>query len=415
MKTEHVTAETLTGGFPPLIPVMSDQVLESMVTHLVRCTCDNVTDCPKSNEKGATEEKDFPIKQRELDDCNEEDEGKTPMKWDSILKDFLSRCPRLCTDEPLKQTIPLGAARWRETNDRQVLAPLDLTDNIIAGNLDMSRKRKAEVPNSIWIPNKRIKVEDTVKLKLCSVVVKRAPLNILSFQYKNANIKSYVKLYDFFKEVPQTKQDEKEVSKNEYMGFLNLDSKEPCDPNQLSLVKTSHPTKLSNFPQIPFSSDYGRLLLARERHCLPQEVALRKIDRMEWYLKGTAPVLRNNNNNNNYYYNNNNNIFINNPDFIIYDRKVRNLHLYKFPKRQFHQKHQTLYQSLIKYVCKPVCVHLEKLDITPYLAKPKDVIANGNVTTTAPTDTDDVEIINIEIKEIPSIENNEQECVDDSK
>lgn len=403
MKIEHVRAGTLTGGFPPLIPGMSDQVLESMVTHLVRCTCDSVTDCPKSNEKGAAEEKDFSIKQRELDCCNEEDEGKTPMKWDSILKDFLSRCPRLCTDEPLKQTIPLGAARWRETNDRQVLAPLDLTDNIIAGNLDMSRKRKAEVPNSIWIPNKRIKVEDTVKVRPCSVIVKRAPLNILSFQYKNANIQSYVKLYDFFKEVPQTKQDEKEVSKNDYMGFLNLDSKQASDQKQLSAIKTSHPTKLSSYPQIPFSSDYGRLLLARERHCLPQEVALRKIDRMAWYLKGTAPVLRTNSSSSNNNCNNINNIFINNPEIYIYDRKIRNLHLYKFPKRQFHQKHQTLYQALIKYVCKPVCVHLHKLDITPYLPKPQ--VVNGNIT----------HADNIDIKEVPSIENNEQECVDDSK
>lgn len=350
---------------------MNEHTLESMVTHLVQCTCSSAIDCPKGKEKGLVQSKDLAFERPIGKPC----EGKTSMTWNTILKDLLSRCPRFCRDEALNPPRRLVTARWRETNDRKVLAPLALkqnTDNIIAGNLDMSRKRKTDV--AVWIPSKIVKVDGHVKP--CSVVMRRASLKDLLLQYKCVNNSPYVRLYDVLKEIPQEQEVVKPVTQNEYMGFLGLDTKEPADQKLCPEVKTSHAVKLVSHPHIPFSSDYGRRLLARERHCLPQEVALRKIERTEWYLKGTAVVSKNHQ-----------------PE-IIYDKRSKYLHRYHFPKRQFSQQHQPLEQAFIKYVCKPLCVELEMVDLSPFVVKtvvqeeemaPNISTVNGDVTSTSQT------------------------------
>lgn len=337
---------------------MIEEALESMVTHLVQCTCNGTIDCPKTCNNEVVEHEDLALKQPISAICTSDAQNKTFMAWNSILKGLLSQCTQLSSfgREMVNNQNPL-VLNWQQIHNRKVLAPLALkqnTDNIIAGNLDMKRKRISDVDNSSWTPPNKIPKLDLCKdnLKLCSVVLKRTSVRNLMLQYSCISKTPFVKLFDVLKEIPQEKEIEEPVEKNEFMNCFELQNNEAVNSKLVSEIKTSHPIKLTKTASIPFSSIYGQTLLLRERHCLPQEAALKKIERTDWYLKATRT-----NSNSDY------------SPLITYDKKPKYTRDYKFPKKQFYQKHRSLKREFLEYICKPVCVKLEIIDVDSILAK----------------------------------------------
>ncbi|KAF5285755.1 hypothetical protein FQR65_LT02283 [Abscondita terminalis] len=355
---------------------MIEEALESMVTHLVQCTCNGTINCPKTCNNEVVEHEDLALKQPISAICTSDAQNKRFMAWNSILKGLLTQCTQLSSfgREMITSPSPF-ALNWQQIHNRKVLAPLALkhnTDNIIAGNLDMKRKGISDLDNTSWTPPNKIPKLDlsTDNLKLCSVELKRTSVRNLLLQYRCLSKTPFVKLFDVLKEIPQEREDEKPVEQNEFMNFFGLQTCESINTRSIPEIKTGHPIKLTKTVGIPFSSIYGQTLLNRERHCLPQEAALKKIERTDWYLKSTRT-----NSNSDY------------SPLITYDKKPKYTRNYKFPKKQFHHKPRSLKREFLEYLCKPVHVKLELMDVSSILAKKNEQPARIPVETIVDEET----------------------------
>lgn len=356
---KYVQVTSVNEFFVVLVSVVENRMIEqslSMVTHLVQCKCNGTIKCQKTTN-GELKHDDLALKDPISTVCSTE--STTFMTWNSILKGLVSHCTQLSSyrRDTFSNAFSLN---WRQMENRKVLAPLALkqnTDNIIAGNLDIKRKIKSDLDS--WAPpNKNAKLDiNCDNLNSCSVLLKRTSARNLILQYKCVSKIPFVKLFDVLKEIPQEKEEEKIVEKNDFMNLFELEKRDNVNTKLITEIKTTHPIKLTKTVGIPFSSIYGRKLLLRERHRLPEDVALKKIERTDWYLNGNAPKL-----NNDY-----------NP-IVSYDRKLQYTRNYKYPKRQHYQKHKSLRQQFLEYVCKPVCVRLEIMDVSAVLKKPTEQV-----------------------------------------
>ncbi|KAB0796624.1 hypothetical protein PPYR_10685 [Photinus pyralis] len=333
----------------------------SMVTHLVQCKCNGTINCQKSTN-GELKHDDLALKEPISTVCSTE--STAFMTWNSILKGLVSHCTQLsaCGRDTFSNAFALN---WRQTDHRKVLAPLALkqnADNIIAGNLAIKRKSTADL-EILAPPSKKPKLDVTCDtLNSCSVSLKRTSARNLILQYKCVSKIPFVKLFDVLKEIPQEKQEEKTVDKNDFMSMFELDTLDNTNTKTIEEVKTTHPIKLTKTVAIPFSSIYGRKLLLRERHCLPEDVALKKIERTDWYLNRDAPRCTNH-------------------DYpvVSYDKRSRYTRTYTYPKRQFYQKHKSLKQHFLEYVCKPVCVRLERINVSSFVNKPSEPVQQRTI------------------------------------
>lgn len=356
---KYVRVTNVNEFYVVLVSVLENRMIEqslSMVTHLVQCKCNGTINCQKTTNGELKHDDLAPLKDPISTVCSTE--TATFMTWNSILKGLVSHCTQISSYRRDTFTNAFSL-NWRQTDNRKVLAPLALkqnTDNIIAGNLDI-KKRKSTPDIDNWAPpNKNAKLDDSCDdLNSCSVLLKRTSARNLIVQYKCVSKIPFVKLFDVLKEIPQEKEEEKIVEKNDFMNLFELEKRDNVNTKLIAEVKTTHPIKLTKTVGIPFSSIYGRKLLLRERHCLPEDVALKKIERTDWYLNGNAPKL-----NNDY-----------NPT-VSYDKKLEYSRNYKYPKRQYYQKHKSLRRQFLEYVCKPVCVRLEIIDVDAFLKKPSE-------------------------------------------
>lgn len=137
--------------------------------------------------------------------------------------------------------------------------------------------------------------------------------------------------------------DNRDVNKSEFVEGLNL---VPVGGlKQASQPAVLKPVRLVLLPNVPFSSDYARVLVKREKQVLPEEVHLKKLERLERYLKtdssahvpteATYPVT-----------------FVEKKEFYC--------HIYQFPARQSYQIQDKV--TFLKSLCKPVSVVLVRCD-----------------------------------------------------
>lgn len=105
------------------------------------------------------------------------------------------------------------------------------------------------------------------------------------------------------------------------------------------------PIRLAAMPHVPFSSDYGQLLIKREKTLPLEEIHLKRLERLERYLRN------NNEGNNPAEYR------------VTYDKKDDQVycHLYRFPVKQAYQMRDRV--EFLKSLCKPVRVILQRCDV----------------------------------------------------
>lgn len=108
----------------------------------------------------------------------------------------------------------------------------------------------------------------------------------------------------------------------------------------------SRPIKFLNYPQIPLSSDIGKSMMERENYNVPEFVAMRRLERQEWYVNKEIPRISQ----------------CNYEVSFVPNNKFN--HIYKFPKKQFHQFHGNYhYRTFLFKLCRPLIVLVENEDL----------------------------------------------------
>lgn len=296
---------------PKSLAKMSSKRLERLVTRLIQCTTTKKSDgvCKTRNGQGRSGQRP-PWWPRELDFGQPLDQlkTKTQVKWTTLLRQLVEIFYKFCSGKPSHEL------QW------------------------ISKKPK-EVTNDENTPKRR-RIECLRRLKHRRDSWKSVIDEPLS---------PVVRLRDILK-VP---------SQEEFMSKLGLQScgvSSNSDGESFVRPKPAS-TRLSQIPTVPFSSDYARVLIAREKLNLDQ-THQRRIERVEWYLKDQAPPREST------------------PTFpITYEPKsVQDLHTFKFPKRQYYQDSNFVNcVEFLKTLCKPVSVVLERLpeEKQPVSVKPK--------------------------------------------
>lgn len=280
---------------PKSLDKMSCKSLERLVTRLIQCTVkksDGV--CKTRNGQGRNGQRP-PWWPRELDFGQPLDllKTKTQVKWTTLLRQLVEIFYKFCNGKPSHEL------QW------------------------ISKKQKEVSSNDENTPKRR-RVECLRRLKHRKSV-------------SNETLTPVVRLHDILK-VP---------SQEEFMSKLGLQSRGVSGDSTGDAFTKPKPasTRLSQMPTVPFSSDYGRVLIAREKLNLDQ-THQRRIERVEWYLKDQAPPREPT------------------PTFpVTYEAKsAGDVHTYKFPKRQYyHDSNFVNSVEFLKTLCKPVSVVLERL------------------------------------------------------
>lgn len=162
---------------------------------------------------------------------------------------------------------------------------------------------------------------------------------------------AYVKLTDICKELPLTKVVEEPVTQESFMAGLGLHSQaaQQVPPPRRS-GRRNHLVKFKNClsGRVPFSSDYGRHIINRYRHLVPDMALNRKLERIEWNLRKTEVPT--------------NHII---PDFeVTYEyKRDEYVRSYRFPRTRHGQQPLSVRGQFVHYVCKPVCVKLARMDL----------------------------------------------------
>lgn len=237
----------------------------------------------------------------------------------------------------------MASPRWQRVN--KMIFSKQNKENVLQENFTMSRKRKSTFPQTS-VPVKKAKFD----LKPCSVVLKKESLEILKLNLKHKFRNSYVKLYDVLAEYQPKKVPV--VTKNEYMNSLKL-VKNPAQSTHISQVETNCNVKNGIF-YVPLSSNSGQKLL-QKHHFLSDAATLCKFEKIEPFVN-RLPRTRG------AKYN----------DYLTntYRNKCStHYHRYVFAKRQAYQKHLSLKQGFLQYLCKPLYVVVERMDFNEYFTK----------------------------------------------
>ncbi|RZC39518.1 hypothetical protein BDFB_010067 [Asbolus verrucosus] len=135
-------------------------------------------------------------------------------------------------------------------------------------------------------------------------------------------------------------------TKDQFLRYFRLNSKR-CKMGQ-AVRPAVHvaAAKITNCTHIPFSSDVGRIMAAREHHHMPEELKLKRLERSEWYTNKAAPRAGE----------------------VEYEtcvyREPNHTHTYKIPKRQQYQKGHSFHNpEFLARFCTPLFVKLVRLDL----------------------------------------------------
>lgn len=180
----------------------------------------------------------------------------------------------------------------------------------------------------------------------------KKPKNIRVLSEIHNNCEPVVFLYDILKTNLRT------VTRNEFSERLNLipvGSREKKQDSPLVLK----PVKLSSIPAVPFSCDYARVILSREKPVVLDEVHLKKIERIERYLKQDCIVPK-----------------MTTAQYpVTYNKKEDSYcHIYKFPVQQCCQLRDKV--QFLKSLCRPLIVRLERCNLE---TKKKEIIVNAKI------------------------------------
>ncbi|EFA03387.1 hypothetical protein TcasGA2_TC013373 [Tribolium castaneum] len=136
---------------------------------------------------------------------------------------------------------------------------------------------------------------------------------------------------------------EQDSPQHKFLRYFRLAAATPKKPAAAPLPPGA---KLAVCTHIPFSSDVGRLMAAREQHSMSEELKLRRLERSEWYTNKEGPK----------------------PGEVEYEvggyKEPEYSHKYKFPKRQFHHKRRSLHDAeFLARFCTPLSVVVERLNL----------------------------------------------------
>lgn len=236
-----------------------------------------------------------------------------------------------------------------------------------------TRKENRKRPK--WWPKELVFVHPLENLKKCTPdaiwnqVLRKLVLLCRKFYIENCNNIKTIQLdannkgrktrHSVLKEVQQNSslvvrlhdilkiRDKSVLNKSGFVEGLNLIpvASRILAGNHINNQAISKPVRLASIPSVPFSSDYARVLLKRERQVLPQEVHLKRLERIERYLKHDSTVFAS----------------TSSKYSITYDKKQElHCHIYRFPARQSYQVRDKV--AFLKGLCKPVSVMLVRYD-----------------------------------------------------
>lgn len=318
----------LNGNYPAAsVSRMGTVRLEKLLTQLVSCTSELGE---QGGKKGGEEHKRPKWWPKDMDFEEPITLLRTKMpcslKWSTILRRLIVVCSQFCNDRQIGTTV-----KWRQDETKE--------------NVVSTKKRKA-AENAFQCVKRR--KPDTPECRILRSKVLSAI---------NTNpVNPFVRLYDILK--PPRTTPPPIVTQDDFLrGFGLLNKTDSACVERKRITPSS--LKLLHMPQVPFSSDYGRIVINRDRQPVPMEVHLRKIERLEWYLNdaNSSPATSNNT------------LTLTYP--VTHDRvKESSFHTYKFPRKQFYQGDSTLRTvSFLLSFCKPLSVVLTRID--PNLIKRK--------------------------------------------
>jgi hypothetical protein len=135
-------------------------------------------------------------------------------------------------------------------------------------------------------------------------------------------------------------------SKTQFLAYFRLNAKrdQPCERPEAPTPAGA--AKLTACINIPFSSDVGRLMAAREHHRITDDLKLKRLERSEWYTNKGAPRAAE----------------------VEYEactyKEPPHSHTYRMPKRQHHHKRRSLHDAdFLARFCTPLTVNLPRLDL----------------------------------------------------
>lgn len=293
---------------------MATVKLERLLTQLVWCTSEFGEQSGKNGIKCYRRPKwwpkdvgfKLPIKQLRR-------RTYSSLTWNRCLRRLVDDCSQFCNNQ---RTTPV---KWRQEDTKE--------------NVENREKRKADKSS---VSGVKTLIPQTSNGR----ILRNKVLSAI-----NTNPVLFVRLYDILKTpvvVPPA------VSKNDFLRGFALQSKSDNVRSEREAI-VPNSLRLAHVPHVPFSSDYGRVIISREKQPIPKEVHLRKIERLEWYTNDS-------------HYPASTSSVASYP--VTYDSgKEGSFHTYKFPRRQFYQGDSTLRTvSFLKSLCKPVSVRLTRID-----------------------------------------------------
>lgn len=291
---------------------MATARLEKLLTQLVSCTSEHSVQSGKKGVKCYRRPKWWP-KDMEFKFPITELHGKTlsSLTWNKFLRRLVTVCSQFCNAR-------IALVKWRQEETKE---NVEKRKRKTSGSpLNCTKKQKTENSNGRILRNK-----------------------VLSSL--NTNPVLFVRLYDILKTPPVSPP---AVTQNDFLQQLGLQTKSDSKCSDRKAI-TPPPLRLAHIPHVPFSSDYGRIIISREKQPVLAEVHLRRLERLEWYTKDTKSPASTNS-------------AITYP--VSYDfEKQESSHTYKFPRRQYYQGDSTLHTvSFLKSLCKPLSVRLTRID-----------------------------------------------------
>lgn len=294
--------------------------------------------------------------------------GQSP----AILRNIVAKCCQFYKDRP---EFCLPIKNYAEVSSKKNSFNFDKKNSLGADRRNWAVERRilsVRNSNNVKIKKKPLvksksKLKLDVKLFSKATKLKRKRLweektsrencldsdeNLVEETERERSASPIVKLVDIIKHKPIEEPENPPPTKNNFMFYLGLNNSVEPQEKQLS----EYVSKFQRLPSyVPFSSEVGQIYLKRENHCNPEFSKLRKLERLEWYLKeipSTKPQ-----------------------EFeITYNQKKfedDQMHVYNYPKRQYGQRHVKLKKLLD--LCKPVKIVLRNVIEQPEVVLKKNL------------------------------------------
>lgn len=312
-KFSRLITEVLNGNFPARdVSKMNLAVLEKFVLRLVEYTSVEMSAKTLSRIKCKDKPKWWPSDVL-IEECNTKDKIK---EFRSTLKQLVLYCCNFFKTYTI--TWLPNTKTWINDENYDVVRGIKRSGNEIYHPSHNSKRRKTLLSKNFTadVPNESANVfDDSCDTKLfCNFIeppVESEPLDQVGF----------LKIFS--------------LGLNNNTGII---SDRPLYSRQL---------KFQNCPQIPLSSDTGKLMMKNENYSVPEYVITRKLDRVEWYVNKQIPKV----------------IDIK-YEICFMPLKAVATHFYKFPKRQMPQiRGNSAYNDFLSKLCKCLVVVVENEDL----------------------------------------------------